>query len=66
MTNAVTAFYRTTFIMLGEAGQCADPVATDARLGMAGYDMPAFQAIVPRMTPSAKRAPRAMRSCWRC
>ncbi len=56
MKDAVTAFYRTTFIMLSEAGQCADPAATDARLGMAGYDMQMFQAIVPRMTPSAKES----------
>ncbi len=54
--DALTAFYRTTFIMLSETGQCADPVAADARLGMAGYDMQPFKALLARSAQPEKEA----------
>ena len=54
--DAVSAFYRTTFIMLSEAGQCADPVAADARLGMASYDMQPFKAVIARSSQPEKEA----------
>jgi hypothetical protein len=50
INNAVGAYDRTFIVLLSEAGQCRDPIATDARLGQVAQTLAPMRAILPKLS----------------
>jgi hypothetical protein len=50
INNAVGAYDRTFIVLLSEAGQCRDPIATDARLGQVAQTLAPARAVLPHLS----------------